>query len=211
MKKLYDVTITTHPKVPVWPGGPAFQSTKTSQISDGEVCNVTDISMCVHTGTHVDAPLHFADGGRSIDEIELEQLVGDCIVADLRGRNEITAEDLIQLKLPSSTQKLLLKTDSSEFWSEPSHNFREDYCALTLDAAEWIAASNIHLLGIDYLSVSLYKDPAEVVHRVLCGADMVLIEGLNLTDIEPGEYRVTCLPFKIAGSDGAPARVILEG
>ena len=209
-KKLYDVTLTTRVDTPVWPGGPAFQSTQTSRIENGAVFNSTDITMCVHTGTHVDAPLHFADGGRSIDQVALEQLVGECVVADMRGKSEITRDDLISLRLPDPTRKLIFKTDSSQFWNDPAHSFREDYCALTLDAAEWIAATNIHLLGIDYLSVSLFKDPPENVHRVLCRADMVLIEGLDLRGVEPGVYRVTCLPFKIGDSDGAPARVILE-
>ncbi|MEM7453424.1 MAG: cyclase family protein [Planctomycetota bacterium] len=211
MPKIYDVTVPTHPGIPVWPGGPSFSSTNTDRIADGAVCNVTDIEMCVHTGTHIDAPLHFSDGGRSVDQIGMEQLVGACVVVDLRGRREITETDLEELQLPDETRKLILKTDNSQLWENPSHPFFEDYCALTPGAARRVADSNIHLLGIDYLSVSLYKDPPEIVHRILCDADMVLIEGLNLTEIEPGGYRVTCLPFNVVGSDGAPARVILEG
>ena len=114
------------------------------------------------------------------------------------------------VQLPPETEKLIFKTDNSPFWQDPAHPFREDYCALTVEAAEWLASTNIHLIGIDYLSVSLYRDPPELVHRILCGADMVLIEGLDLSQVSAGNYRVTCLPFKIAGADGAPARVILE-
>ncbi len=167
--------------------------------------------MSVHTGTHIDAPLHFVEGGVATDEIPLEQLVGECLVVELTGRDCITPDDLQSLDIPAGTKKLIFKTDNSRLWADLAHSFYEDYCALTTEGAEWVRDFGIHLFGIDYLSVSLYKDPPETVHRILLGADMVLIEGLNLMGVPPGNYRLTCLPFKIANVEGAPARVILEG
>jgi len=167
--------------------------------------------MCVHTGTHIDAPDHFLAGGKSTEDIPLENLVGECLVVELPGRSRISKTGLEALMIPAGTRKLVFKTDNSRLWNNLSHKFYEDYCALTADAAEWIRDSGIHLVGIDYLSVSLYRDPPENVHRILLEADVVLVEGLNLTGVSPGPYRITCLPLRILNVDGAPARVILEG
>jgi arylformamidase len=208
---LYDITVPTHPQLPVWPGGPKFELSHPSKMSEGAICNVSNLSMSVHTGTHIDSPLHFVDGAITTNEIPLNQLVGDCVVAELPGRSRITPADLDSLNLPAGTKKLIFKTDNSQLWSDLSHPFYEDYCALTTEAAKWVRDFGIHLLGIDYLSVSLFADPPEIVHQILLEAGMVLMEGLNLTGVPEGDYRVTCLPFKIENAEGAPARVILEG
>jgi arylformamidase len=207
---LYDITIPTHPDLPVWPGGKRFNRTQPEALTNGDICNLSLISMSVHTGTHIDSPLHFVDGTLTTAEIPLDQLIGDCVVADLQGKTEITRADLEALRLPKDTKKLLFKTDNSELWENPSHEFEEGYCALTPDGAEWVRDFGIHLLGIDYLSVSLYKDPPEIVHRILLEAGMVLIEGIDLREVEPGAYRVYCMPFQANDLEGSPARVVLE-
>jgi arylformamidase len=209
--KLYDITVPTHPELPVWPGGKRFNRTQPQKLASGDICNLSVIQMSVHTGTHIDSPLHFIDGKFTTAEIPLTQLIGDCVVADFRGKTEITRADLEASNIPPGTKKLLLKTDNSKLWNDPSHEFYEDFCALTNDGAEWIRDFGIHLLGIDYLSVSLYKDPPEIVHRILLDHDMVLIEGIDLRAVQPGPYRVFCLPFQAKDLEGAPARVILEG
>ena len=117
---------------------------------------------------------------------------------------------MASLNIPAGTKKLLLKTDNSALWEDLSHPFYEDYCALTTDAAEWVRDRGISLIGIDYLSISLFRDPPEIVHQILLKAEIVIVEGLNLTDISTGNYRLICLPMKVQGVDGIPARVILE-
>ena len=207
---LYDITVPTHSELPVWKGDNKAQIWQSARIADGDICNVSNLKMGVHTGTHIDAPLHFVDGGKTTNEIPLSKLVGQCHVAELKGRKELTAQDLASLNILPNTEKLLLKTDNSDLWKDLSHPFYEDYCALTPDAAEWVRDRGIHLVGIDYLSISLFKDPPEIVHQILLRAEIVIIEALNLTDIPIGNYRLFCLPMKVKDVDGIPARVILE-
>jgi len=207
---LYDITVPTHPELPVWKDDNKAKIWQSARIADGDICNVSNLKIGAHTGTHIDAPLHFVDGGKTTNEIPLSKLIGDCFVAKLKGRKEITAQDLALLNIPPNTEKLLLKTDNSNLWKDLSHPFYEDYCALTTDAAEWVRDRGIHLVGIDYLSISLFKDPPEIVHQILLKAEIVIIEGLNLTDIPTGHYRLFCLPMKVQDVDGIPARVILE-
>jgi len=207
---LYDITVPTHPELPVWKGDNKVKIWQSARISEGDICNVSNLKMGVHTGTHIDAPLHFVDGGKTTNEIPLSKLIGQCFVVELKGQKVITAQDLASLNIPPNTEKLLLKTDNSDLWKDLSHPFYEDYCALAADAAEWVRDNGIRLIGIDYLSISLFKDPPEIVHRILLKAEIVIIEGLNLTDIPTGNYRLFCLPMKVEGVDGIPARVILE-
>ncbi len=207
---LYDITVPTHPELPVWKDDNKAEIWQSARIADGDICNVSNLKMGVHTGTHIDAPLHFVDGGKTTNEIPLLQLVGKCFVVALEGRKEITAQDLKSAKIPLDTSKLLIKTDNSRLWKDLSHPFYEDYCALTPDAAEWVRERGISLVGIDYLSISLFKDPPEIVHQILLEAEIVIVEGLNLTDISAGHYQLHCLPMKVRGVDGIPARAILE-
>ena len=209
-KTLYDITVPTHPELPVWKDDNKAKIWQSARISQGDICNVSNLRMGVHTGTHIDAPLHFIDGGKTTNEIPLHQLIGACFVVELEGRKEITAQGLAALEIPSGTTKLLIKTDNSDLWKDLSHPFYEDYCALTTDAAEWVRDVGISLIGIDYLSISLFKDPPEVVHQILLKAEIVIVEGLNLTDVPTGNYRLLCLPMKVEGVDGIPARVVLE-
>ncbi len=207
---LYDITVPTHPELPVWKGDNKAQIWQSARIANDDICNVSNLKIGAHTGTHIDAPLHFVDGGKTTNEIPLSKLIGQCHVVELKGRKAITAQDLASQNIPPNTEKLLLKTDNSDLWKDLSHPFYEDYCALTPDAAEWVCDRGIHLIGIDYLSISLFKDPPEIVHQILLKAEIVIVEGLNLTDIPTGNYRLICLPMKVKDVDGIPARVILE-
>ncbi|MCF8247463.1 MAG: cyclase family protein [Saprospiraceae bacterium] len=207
--KLIDITVPLHPNLPVWPGGPQPSIIHKMRMSDGEEANVTHLNIGSHTGTHIDAPLHFVDGGKTTLEIPLEKLVGPCQVVDFRGKTSITSADLAALHLPEGTEKLLFKTDNSRLWDDMSHPFNEDFCALTADAAQWVVDNGIHLVGIDYLSIQLYHDSFET-HVILLSKETVIVEGLDLREVEPGAYRLICLPLKIAGVEGTLARAILE-
>ena len=205
--KARDISVTVSPDLPVWPGDPAVVLERYLSQAAGDQANVSRLACSVHVGTHVDAPIHFVEGGRGVDELSWETLVGDALVADARGLHTITAAALEALAIPPGTRRLLLKTDNSALWS--SGVFEEGYVALEPDAARWVVEREIALLGVDYLSVQLYDDPNPDTHRILLEAGVVLLEGLDLGDVSPASYVLVCLPLKLRGADGAPARVVL--
>jgi arylformamidase len=160
-------------------------------------------------GTHVDAPWHSLDDGDTVDQLPLGVLIGPAYVAHLPDCAVITPADLEKLELPPTIRRLLLRTGNSELWRSGVTEFRRDYVGLDEWAAQWVVQRGIRLLGMDYLSVEPY-DKGPVTHRVLLGANIVLLEGLNLADVEPGLYELICLPIKLEGADGAPARAVLR-
>jgi len=174
----------------------------------GEVANVSQLETDVHIGTHVDAPWHFVSGGKTVEQLSLEVLIGTAVVAHLPQINAVTPEDLEALALPPNTQRLLLRTRNSQLWANKVSEFQTDFVALTADAAQWVVNQGIQLIGVDYLSVQRYYD-SPLTHEILLGAGVVIVEGLNLTDVTPGLYDLVCLPLKLVGSDGAPARAVL--
>lgn len=175
----------------------------------GYRCNVTRLEMGVHFGTHLDAPCHFIEGGKAVDALALDMLVGPCVVAGIPEAAAITPAHLDALDLPADTRRLLLKTRNSALWDRPDHPFFEDYAALTPDAARWVVDKGIGLIGIDYLSIQRFADEVSTTHIVLLEAEVIIVEGLDLRAVGPGPYALTCLPMKLAGADGAPVRAIL--
>ena len=206
---LYDISLTIAEDLPVWPGDPQIQLKKISQIEDGELANVTHISASVHIGTHVDAPRHFLSDGQTVENLPLDLLVGPASVVELPVYGQISTADLQQATIPEGTKRLLLKTSNSQIWAEGGKEFIEDYIALEADAAAYLVEEGVEVVGVDYLSVAPYADSAPT-HHILLEAGVLIIEGLNLSGIETGEYTLLCLPLKIKGSDGAPARVLLQ-
>lgn len=165
--------------------------------------------MGTHTGTHVDPPLHFLEGGDPADELPLEVLIGECVVADLRGcKANIGAEELEGLGLLRTT-RLLFKTLNSKIWEWGAESFPEQYVALTPEGAEWVIQRGIRLVGTDFLSIEARGAPGHPTHTTLLKAGVVILEGLNLAEVEPGAYELICLPLRIQGGDGAPARAVL--
>lgn len=209
MAKLIDISVALHPGLPVWPGNDPFCVEHVQSIKSGNTANVTQLKAGSHTGTHIDAPLHFVDGAKTTLEIPLEKLVGLCQVVPFQGKAKITAQDLEALQLKPGIGKLLFKTDNSRLWDDMSHTFYEDYCALTADAARWIVNQGIHLVGIDYLSIQLFHDSFET-HVILLSNEVVIVEGLDLRQVDPGIYRLICLPLKIQAVEGTLARAVLE-
>ena len=207
--KLYDISLTIAEDLPVWPGDPKIELKKISQIDDGAEANVTHISACVHIGTHVDAPDHFLGNGDTVENLPLDLLVGPALVAGIPVEGQISAMDLQAAKIPEGTKRLLLKTANSQIWIEGLKEFKEDFIALEADAAAYLVKLGVEVVGLDYLSVAPFADPGPT-HQILLKAGTLIIEGLDLSEIEPGEYTLYCLPLKIKGSDGAPARVLLQ-
>ena len=206
---IYDLTFTISPSFPVWPGDPSVRLEAIARMDEGAEANVTALAMSVHVGTHVDAPHHFMNDGRTVENLPLEALIGPCYVAHLPDEVEtISAAALEAADIPPRVERLLLRTRNAALWRESPTAFRRDFTAISPDGAEWLVARGIRLVGVDYLSVAPFAAPVPT-HRILLGAGVVVVEGLKLMDVPPGDYRLYCLPLKLAGADGAPARVVL--
>ena len=205
--RIFDVSLTISPRLVTWPGDPRVTLTRLSSIAEGAVANVSRLDASVHTGTHVDAPLHFIEGAPAVEAMPLDRLIGPCLVveADPPGV-ELRPEDL-----PSTSHtRILFKTRNSRKWRQPEAEFDTRFVAVGLPLAERLVAEQKVLVGVDYLSVEPYGAPAaHPVHVTLLRAGMVVVEGLNLSEVGAGEYDLVCLPLKLAGSDGAPARAVL--
>ncbi|ACK64156.1 cyclase family protein [Rippkaea orientalis PCC 8801] len=209
MSRYIDISVSVSANLPCWPGSPPVKFTRDLDLDKGDIANDTSINFSVHTGTHIDAPLHFIQGGNSVDQVSLDILIGKAYVADLSTVDVITTDILKQLSLPTETTRLLLKTKNSQLWEAKGSEFNPDFVAITADAAQWLVGQGIKLVGIDYLSIQRFYDGPET-HQILLGAEVVIIEGLNLTQVSSGEYQLICLPIKLQGIEGAPARVILQ-
>lgn len=160
-------------------------------------------------GTHVDAPNHFLDGTRRVHELELEKLVGKCIVVEIG--DDITAIEPNHIGDIGGVDRLLLKTKNSAFWNTPEDGFRKDFAFITKETAEMLVQNRIKLIGIDYLSIEKFGSADHAVHNTLLQNEIVILEGIDLRGIKPGSYDLVCLPLKYIGStgDGSPARTIL--
>ena len=201
-----DISLRLRADMPTWPGSPGVRIRQTRTIASGNPANESTLEMDVHCGTHVEAPLHFIDGADPMGSIPLEVLVGPARVEHLPDAESIGPDELAGV--PPGTERLLLRTRNSELWPS-ADGFREDFVALTLEGARWIADHGIKLVGVDYLSVQRWGDDPET-HRVLMRAGVAILEGIDLGNAPAGDYRLTCLPLRIETTEAAPARAILE-
>lgn len=210
--RTYDISLTISNDFPVWPGDPKVELSRVSKMEEGATCNVTHLSLSAHVGTHVDAPFHFLGGdATTVENLPLNLLTGRAYVLHLPDEvSQITAAILNQTDIPPRTRRLLFRTRNSKNWLNGERTFKKDFVALSKDAAEYIVDHGVRLVGIDYLSIAPFDDGAPT-HEVLLQAGVVVVEGLNLSEVSQGRYTLYCLPLKIAGSDGAPARAILVG
>jgi arylformamidase len=206
--KLYDATLPIHEKMVVFPGDPPFKKEPVSQIQTGDDCNLSRITMGTHLGTHVDPPAHFFANGATVEQIALETLVGPGAVVDLRGCSQIDRHALENASVAGYT-RVLMKTDNGPRLLDSA--FHQDYVHLTEDGARYLVESEVCLVGIDYLTIDHPSNPGSPVHHLLLEAGILVAEGVHLLDIPPGEYEIFCLPLKIKGADGAPARILLRG
>lgn len=205
--KLLDVSVPLSQAIPTYPGNPPFQLEPIKRIADGASSNVSRLVLGTHSGTHVDAPKHFIDDAGGVETMRLDLLIGRARVIEITKRGAITAEDLTKAGLREDL-RVLFKTPNSALWN--SATFHTDYAHLTESAARYLVEQGVKVVGIDYLSVEQYKKAGAPAHRALLSNDVIIIEGLNLADAEPGMYEMYCLPLLIAGADGAPARVVLK-
>jgi arylformamidase len=208
--KIIDVSLPIGPDLLTWPGDPPIQIEPQSRIANGDAANVSELRMGTHTGTHVDPQVHFVEGAPGIDAVPVDVLFGECVVVDARGRRgELGPADLEALHIPEGSERVLIKSDNSEIWRHLPASFPDEYTCLSAGAARWLVDRGVRLVGVDFLSVERKGAPGHPTHVELLSNGVVIVEGLNLGDVEPGLYRLAVLPLLIVGGDGGPARAIL--
>jgi arylformamidase len=205
--KLLDVSVPLSSGMPTYPGNPEFELHPVKRIANGDTANNSRLVMGTHTGTHVDAPKHFLDDGVGVEGLRLDLLIGRARVVEVNKRGGIGREELAEAGLREDI-RVLLKTPNSALWNGES--FHSEYTHLTEAGARYLVDQGVKVVGIDYLSVEQFQKAGAPAHRTLLGQAVVIIEGLNLSEAEPGMYEMYCLPLRIPGADGAPARVILK-
>lgn len=194
-----------------WGGEPGPTLTPLRRIARGDSANVSTLTLGDHTGTHVDPPIHFIEGGATADRLPIDALVGACVVLAFDDAGNVTDRWLDSARVPSGATRLLFKTRNSDRWNDPTHAVTRDIAAVDASAARWCVARGVRLVGVDYLTIEP-QGPEKAgypTHHTLLAAGVVIVEGLDLRGIAPGAYELACAPLKIAGGDGAPARVFL--
>jgi arylformamidase len=205
--KLIDVSVAIDAALPTYPGNTPYSLEPIKRIANGDSSNVSTLHMSVHGGTHVDAPRHFFDDKGGADTLPLDMLCGRARVIEVTGRASIAAHDLAGFDLREDV-RVLLKTHNSRLWGSPT--FHQEFIGVSESAARFLIDHGVKVVGVDYLSIEPFKTPGAPTHHLLLGAGVIVIEGLNLRDVDPGSYEMFCLPLRLAGSDGAPARVVLR-
>jgi len=205
---IYDISLTISNDLPVWPGDTPVSLVRNSDMQQGGLVTLSQLTSTVHAGSHLDAPRHFVRDGHGVDQIELDTLIGPCFVVDLHGRDSIDARSLEQANIPANVTRLLCRTRNSDYWARGDNTFHTDFVAIEPSGAEWFVQHGIQLVGVDYLSVGAYEGGIPT-HEILLSNGVVPVEGLDLSRIEPGEYHLICLPLKLKDCDGAPVRAVL--
>jgi arylformamidase len=195
--EIIDISVPIHMGMVVYPGDPDVKLERVSSIGEGATANISRLSLGVHTGTHVDAPIHFIEGAAGADELPLDVLNGRCEVVEQAALDESAVE-----AVPEGADRVLFKTPNSNLWARDS--FPDSFERLNGAAARALVDRGVRLVGVDYLSVG-----DEEAHLALLAAGVIPLEGLDLRAVEPGPYELHCLPLRLVGSDGAPARAIL--
>jgi arylformamidase len=206
---IYDITLPVRPDMPVWPGDPAVSLQRAKKIEEGSNANVSHLALSVHTGTHVDAPYHFLPGGKGVDQLDLNVLIGPVQVIVLPETvDEINADIIQKAGIKPDLRRVIFKTRNSNYWTTNEKTFQTGFVGVSEDGARALVQLGIQLVGIDYLSVAPYKR-SRPTHEVLLSVGMIILEGLDLSQVSAGFYQLYCLPIKLAGVDGAPARAVL--
>ncbi len=209
MKKIYDITVAVSSETPIYKGDPGVEITSFKAIAAGSSANVSQISLGVHTATHIDAPNHFIDGAKRIHEIDPQKLVGPCRVIEVD--ESVIGIEPAHVGDLSGVERVIFKTQNSAFWSTPELGFRTDFTYLTPATARLLVDNGIVLVGIDYLSIEKSGSPGHPVHITLLENEVVILEGVDLREVPPGDYELICMPLKYIGAtgDGSPARTML--
>lgn len=210
MVKIYDITVPISENVPVYEGDPKVEITTANAIEKGDAANVSKLCFGAHTATHVDAPNHFIEGTRKVDQLDLHKLIGTCRVVEID--KSVLAIEAKHVENLGNAERVLFKTRNSDFWSGSEGGFRTDFTYIEPEAAQILVEKGVKLVGIDYLSVEKFGSKDFATHITLLEKEVVIIEGLDLREVSAGDYELVCLPLKIISEtgDGAPARVVLR-
>ncbi|HEX8078449.1 MAG TPA: cyclase family protein [Chthoniobacterales bacterium] len=207
---IYDVTVPLSNELPTWPGDPEVQIRDWQSLSNGDGANVSMLNFGAHAGTHVDAPAHFIEGAAKVETLALDVLIGEAQVVEVPRECRAIDEEFVLAHCALATTRVLFKTRNSAFWNEAKPEFRADFTYLDFNAATRLVQRGTKLIGIDYLSIEKFSE--HETHHELLSHGVIILEGLNLSDVPAGRYELICLPLRLRSNkgDGAPARVVLR-
>lgn len=208
----YDISVSVSNDLPTWPGDPAVNISDWRSLANGDGANLSMLNLGAHTGTHVDAPAHFIEGAGKVESLPLDALIGEVEVVLVPDEYRAIDEEFVRAHCPADAQRILFKTRNSAFWNEAQPEFHTDFTYLDLAAAQMLALRGVKLVGIDYLSIEKYNSPKHETHVALLSHGVVILEGVNLSDVSAGKYELICLPLRLRSNlgDGAPARAVLR-
>ncbi len=209
--KIHDISLTTSPRTLTWEGtDQGFSVQWAAHLGEpGAACNLSVFTAGTHTGTHLDAPLHFVPAGAAVEALDVNVLVGPAQVVEIYGRDQVTAADLERAGITPATERVLLKTDNTRLGRLRDGVFHPDYVGVAPSGAEWLVTRGVRLVGVDYLSVGPYGPLNVETHRILLGAGVVVVETLVLDEVDAGAFTLLALPPKFAGLEGSPCRCLL--
>ncbi|CDM64258.1 cyclase family protein [Pyrinomonas methylaliphatogenes] len=209
--RIYDISVPIRSRTPVYPGDPPISIETWMALARGDVANVSQLRFGAHTGTHVDAPAHFISDGMKAEDLPLEALIGEAVVVEVPEEERAIEVSFLEKQDLPRYGRILFRTRNSSWWKNGTDRFREDYVYLTPEAARALVERGTLLVGIDYLSIEGYGSTDFPTHKILLNNGVVIVEGLNLSEVPGGIYELVCLPLLIAegAGDGAPARAVL--
>jgi arylformamidase len=207
-KKWIDISVTIKPGMAHWPDNPAIKVDRMLDMNKGDVCNVSVLSFGSHTGTHMDAPLHFIKNGKGLDKMPLDATIGPARVIEIKDKEAVKVEEIANQKIKAGERILFKTRNSTRSWK--TDEFDKNFVYISKEAAAFLARAKVMTVGIDYLSVGGFFKDGKETHDALLGAGIWVIEGLNLSKVKAGRYELNCLPIKVLNSDGAPARALLR-
>jgi arylformamidase len=210
--RLYDITVPLSTNTPTYPGDPGIEIHQWSSIANGNSSNLTLLHFGAHSATHVDAPAHFIEGAGRVDSLPLDVLIGEAQVIEVPESLLVIDERFVAENISTDVTRVLFKTKNSSFWKNKLKEFQTNYTHLGSDAARKLVEMGVRLIGIDYLSIEKFHSGTHEVHLALLSNGVVIVEGLNLSEVAAGRYELMCLPLKVAdgSGDGAPARAVLR-
>ncbi len=208
-QRLIDISLPVQAGMVVWPDSIGVKTVWNLRLDRGELSNLSELHTDVHAGTHVESALHFIENGESLGQVPLDAFIGSVQVLSLPSASVIDAQTLEAAGVIAGTTRVIFKTRNSDLWAADVKEFRKDFAGVNPSGARWLVDHGIRLVGNDYLSVATFNESAET-HMILLRGGAVIVEGLNLTGVEAGNYRLICLPMRLIGTEAAQARVILE-
>ncbi|MFL5484494.1 MAG: cyclase family protein [Gemmatimonadaceae bacterium] len=207
MSRIYDISVPIRTGGLVYPGNPEIDVSLQQAVAKGASANVSLVRFGSHTGTHADAARHFFDDGQSVDHIPLDRLIGPALLLSFDDNVRAVGAAELRSQRLNGHKRVLLRTRNSALLSQPE--FARDYTYLAPDGAQFLVDSGVELVGIDYLSIEQFHSGHHRTHRTLLERSVVIVEGLDLSSPPAGEYQFICLPLRLEGCDGAPARAVL--